>query len=417
MTVNINPPNFSGLAAAASNNTGNVNLPVPGALGLKGLELGLDQENARRQAMLEMMRQRQQSELVLQQQGLLSRRFEQDPRQMLLRQQDPRQLQRGPAQPNPVKEAENQFLESSKMDMAKLLNEGKDSIKEKGSFAAYAKLAMDKAKTPEEANQIRTEILKEALTKKYIDKEEAVFAAKLPISQFKDRLSYKIMQYGVVHEYNAMADKSKKEEVGVSGLTAPTKTKAQQDISSADENIRALKNLYDNVPEKFFGISALGQKLTKAQEIGKNIPIVGSLIEPSAEAKESLKQYSKFNADVQHLALTIIKQLSGVQYSDKQLEFLKEILPDIGVFQTRPELKGRAESLIDYFNYVKRSRKELLSSGVKLTPEEYETQLLDKMEKYPEEDDLFTKYRNDPRYKDASDEDIKEGLKRMRSKQ
>jgi hypothetical protein len=76
------------------------------------------------------------------------------------------------------KKADN-AVNAQKAEWVKLLAEKKEAIHEKGAFAAYGLMAMNGAKTPEEGNTARNEIVKEALAKGFMSKEQDDMISKL----------------------------------------------------------------------------------------------------------------------------------------------------------------------------------------------------------------------------------------------
>ncbi len=68
---------------------------------------------------------------------------------------------------------------------------------------------------------------------------------------------------------------------------------------------------------------------------------------------------------VKNLSMNIIKDLSGLSYTDKQLEFMNDIVPQIGKLATRSQFEGRAENLRRFFSQVKKYNEEILAEGIK----------------------------------------------------
>ncbi len=457
MALQINAPDFGALNRVAGN-SGNLNLPIPGALGLQALQTSNAAQNAaldrqsRDQAILQSQGLQQQQ---LAQQGLLASQQNQLAQQKMAQQGsqfdvsaalDRDKLAAGIGQQDRMFGLEQQkqglaeqelAMKGQAMEMAKLADLTKAQIHEKGAFASYARLAIGQAKTPEEANQMRNEILKDAVNSKHISLEEAKAAAQMPLSQFKNSLDYKIMQYGAVNDFKDMmaATKPAADKTGThiefnadgsirsiaQDAAAPVKAQAQKDIMFADDNISELKNMYKNVPDGFFGASALGQPVTWAREWAEKAPIVGKMLGPSKESKDSLEAYSSLQGQSNNMAMNVIKQLSGVQYSDKQLEFMNQILPQIGPGAVKSQFEGRSKNLLRFFDIIKKERQDLLKSGVDVNSAEYKDNLLSKMQTTSSaltgSQGQFEQYRNDPRYNEWSDEKIKKGIAALQGAQ
>jgi len=382
--LDISPANLSGLAALASRGDTNLNLPVPGELGLKALQLNMQQDQAKKEELYKLLALQQQARSQ-DYQTLASSRGSgggssypqsipnvEELKQQLAALNQP-QLNQTQQQANP----QQKVLESLQKEMTKLLDEDDASTKEKGEFALQFKNMLDQASTPEEAHQIRNEGLKIARANKYLTSEEVDAASKLPLSQFKRGLEFKAMQYGLANKYKDSQKGTEEVSPDTSELSAATKTQAQKDIVMSEDNIRQLEDLFSQVPDNFFGASSLGQQATKAQEWGENIPGIGKFVSPSKEAKADLKKYSSFQGKAEGLSLQIIKQLSGVAYTDAQLEYLKSILPSIGASTTKSQFEGRSQALFDWFNGIKEHRQNLLKNKIPLGSKEYNKQMKD----------------------------------------
>lgn len=325
MAIQVNDPNLSGLTAIAGHGPGNFSIAPTGALGLQALQQRNTQENALRQAQFERMQLQQQGGLQLGQQGILRDQMQQ---QGLLAQQQQGLDQQKMAQQDAQfgqslgadkeklyatlgqrdKEVDSEqyktnvqaAMKTQEMQMKQLLEEKKETIKEKGAFASYGLLAMKGAKTPEEAQQIRNEIIKEAISKGHISKEEAQGSLKLPISEFQNGLMYKVMQYGAADEYKKMND-ANKPTIDKSGMhmefnpdgslasysqdpTLAAKTKAQETINDRSQALAKLGEMKSGFDPKLFTNLNQGKMwIAKKAERNKDIPIIGDVLESAAQ--------------------------------------------------------------------------------------------------------------------------------------
>ncbi len=421
MTLNINPPNFSGMPSAG----GVGNLANPGALGLQALQLSQEEQASLRDAAIKQaMLQQQANEAAgqqfnqrqqIQQQGLLGQK-ELDYKNRVLAQQGllgqgelglkqqelqgeleyKNQLlgQQGQlGQQEQATKQQNLMVEAAKLELDKLKEEKKETLQEKGAFAVSARMAMDQVKTPEEANILRNEIINEAATKKYISPEEVKTASTLPLSQFKSLLDYKIVQYDAAKDYKTMKDEDKKSspsgqtiikrpdgtEIVLNDPTKPIEGQFQKELVSAEDNLKEIKSLYENVPEEFFGAKALKPTVTAVREWAEGIPGIGGLVAPSEEDKAQLEKFSSFQAQSKRLALDTIRQISGLAYTDAQFDFLKDVIPEIGSGEVKSVFDGKAKNLIRYLEQIKSYRKDLLKDGIDVGTPQYEEKMVNKM--------------------------------------
>ena len=415
MAINIQQPNYSGLVAIAGKSAP-LNIAPTGALGLQALQQRQSNEAAIRSAALQKMQLQQQGQL-----GLLSNRTQnramdiqaaQAQNEMALKSrqlgmqgsqfQEELGFKRDQlSQQGDIAESEidvrNRALaeKMAEAQMKELSNMKKEDLKERGAFASYGLLAMNGAKSPEEANQYRVEFLKEAGEKGFMTAEELKVASKLPLSQFQNALKYKIMQFGQVKEYKDMlAAQTPKEDKksGINTITLPDGTQIttstptskvtgdlQKDLVFAEDNLNQLKQVINSVPSNFFGASALKQDATTIREWAQGIPGVGSIVGPSEKDKGELEDFSKVQGKIKNLAMTTIKQLSGLSYTDKQLEFMNDIVPQVGRGAVESVFKGKSKNLLEFYEQVKKGRQELLKDGIDLNHPEYEEKMLAKM--------------------------------------
>lgn len=388
--INPNPGNFSGLAAVAGRNTGGLGLKVPGSGLLEWKKLA----NQKNQAVA--------GRLTNFGKGLLGQdeqNQEMDLKERAMALQEGRAgdqaglAERGMALQERGQE-HNIAKEEQRAEMSGLIKQEETKIHEMGSFAAQARISMEDVPDPAEASALQQEIVSESVSNGYVTKEEGEQLSRLPVSRFKSALDFKIMQLGKVSEYQKMRPKQTKGKGGKSGdvtirrpdgtvvqisePTATVKTQSQKDITTAGDNIKELTDMYQNAPDEFFGAQALGQNATMAREWAAGVPGLSG-IDASPEQKQQLEKYSGFIGQSEMNAMTVIKQLSGVQYSDKQLEFLRSILPSIGAGTTKSQFNGRAKNLLRFFDDVKESREQLLKNGYDLGSPEYEEKMLSSM--------------------------------------
>ena len=387
MGLDISPANFSGLAALAGGGGGNLNLPNnAGAMGLQALQLQMAQEEARKNQQLKLLQLQQQAQTqdygTLAASGQGSGGYSRAMPDISQLKQQLAALNQGQQQQDvsgqqPQADPRQQAMDALKKQMTKLLDEDDESVAEKAAFATYANDVMKKATTPEEAQAIRKEILSIARDKKYMNYDEIEYASKLPLSRFSAELQIKAMQYEMVKgakgKYSKKSEEEDSADPNVSDLTKTTTDKMQEDLIQSDDNIRQLKELVENVPDNYFGAAALGQDITAGKAWLGSVPGIGKYLDASPKDKEDLKKFGKFHSKAESLSLQIIKQLSGLAYTDDQLEYLKSILPTIGKGTTRPTFDGRSTALFEWFDGIKAKRQELLAKGITLEskPEEY----------------------------------------------
>lgn len=413
MALDLQSPNFSGTAAIAGRGISNLGLESAGALGLQAVQMLKQEEAAKRQAALEQMRIGQEGGLALAQQGIA--------RQGLLQQQD--QFDREQARQQAVMAQQgSQFqddmnfkrtgldqvdaqkkaeldLEKQKFmmvkqqqEMAKLVDEKAEKLHEKGAFASYGLLAMNQAKTPEEAQALRMEILKEAKDKGFVDDAEYKNASKASISMFKNMLGYKVMQTGMAKEYQDMLPKPVKGQQAGSSIqfdsngniasinVAPTlanTTKAEETLNDRSQALLKLGEMQKNFnPEYFTKLSQAKNWVSKQAEVNKGIPAVGTGFDKAAEyltgkkAEERSADIQKFtdymNSVEQFFNQTYKQPMTGAAVGEDELKKLRAGY--LSGDMSASEAKGALDQLVRKYVGEVEFNKNFLRKGADISP-------------------------------------------------
>ncbi len=447
MAIDIQAPNLSGLTAIAGKSAP-LNLAPTGALGLQALQqrqandaslranalanmqlsqqgrIAQGSQNLQRQA-LDLQAQQQnrqgllaQSELGMKQQqlGMQDAQFQDELglKEKQLGQRNLEQIQDVDLKHRILAER------TAKNQMAKLKEEKKETIQEKGAFASYGLLAMKDAKTSEEAQQIRTEILKEAESKQYMTPEEIKGAMQLPISQFQNGLKYKVMQFGQVKEYKEMlaAQTPKSTSSGTQieydaegnvsainiGPTQAAKTKAEGVVNDRSQALLKLGELQKNFDPSYFTNLTQGKNwVSKQAEVNKGIPLVGTALDKAAEystgkkGEERAKDIQKFtdyaNSVEQFFNQTYKQPMTGAAVGEEELKKLRSGY--LSGDMSASEYKGALDQLIRKYTGEEEFNKNFLKKGVDVST------------------DIVSQYQQMPQYKDWSKEKIERAIKLM----
>lgn len=431
MALDIQPPNFGGMIALAGRNPGNLNLTVPGALGLQALQLNREQEASLRQYTLQQQQLRQQAEAALRQHVLQGQQLQQQgslgqgeldlkqqnlnqqgllgqgdlnlrkialEQQGLLGQGELAHKQQMAQQQNQIESAYKQgdldlrkqalIQDQQAKELAKLLDQDKKLIKEKGAFAAYGLMSMKGAKTPEEANSTRVEILKEALAKEYISKEEAEVARKQPLTQFTNGLQYEVLKYGAVSNYKEMMDteKNKTAAVGtqiefnpdgsISSIsqdpTASMKTETQKELKAREIGLQQLSSIRDKFdPSAFTYKGKADRRISAIAELSKGIPGLEQATEFTAnkitgkdaeERGKSLETATAYLNSVEQFFNTYRKDITGAAAAEKEIERLRKSF--INGDLSSSQFKGALDQLLIKYTSEAEFNKYVLNTGL-----------------------------------------------------
>lgn len=443
MPLQYQAPNFSGAAALAGRGGGNLNIEAPGRLGLATLQSRQQAEEAQRRDALKLMQLRQQGELGLRQQGIDRQRLEQQKlqQQSLLGQQQTQMTLGARAQQDKlgferdklgqIKAMEQAKLQQKKQqeamerEMAQLADMKKSQIKERGAFASYARLALEDAKTPEEAQQLKTAILNEAVQKKLMPAAEAEQAAKMSITQFKHALGLKIMQYGAVKDFKAMQpddEQSGSTEVILSDGTvirstaepsAPVETEHQKQIGSALLQLDQLEKIGESYADEYLTWagetkSAYGRVSSKSPEFVKK------LLPGSEEAEKFRGKRASFIQGINRFFSAWVKEMTGVQFGMKELAMRKKEV--INEEDDPAAFKAKYNALIDDMKRATMIRQELLQKGIPINSKKFNQEFQERMhpivEKEPKRSEAAQGLQQHLKAQGFSDEEINAEIER-----
>ncbi len=414
MAIDIQQPNYSGLVAIAGKNAP-LNLQPTGALGLQALQQQQANQASLRSDAMGRMQLAQQGQLGLlsnrtqnramdlqqqqqNRQGLLAQANQNLDQQKLAQQGNQFQSELGLKQQQMAmqglehkdqQDLKNRILaeQTAKDQMTKLMSEGKQAVHEKGAFASYGLLAMSGAKTPEEAAQIKAEILKEAADKKYMTAEELKAASQMPISQFQNGLKYKVMQFGQVKEYKDMMDAQQpaKSANGLSVIqhadgsteitstpTQSTKSEIQKDIKNTEKamtQIGKLKNDYN--PDYFTYKGQADAYISKEAEKSKGTPGLESVSNLAAkvltgkspeERADFIEKRSKYMNNIEQVFNTYKKEITGAAAGEREIEMLRKSF--LNGDMAPSEFQGAMEQVVSKYKSEADINKNVLNKGI-----------------------------------------------------
>ena len=423
--INIPQPNLGALASVAGRGG---NLSNLGGLGLQAIQqLQAAQQNQQRLA-LEKMRLQDASGLgllannranrALDQQKYLTERA-QDLQGRGLLQQERQMAQRGDQFQQGLDFKREQLaqqgalgagqldLEKQKLaavaqqkELARLLDEKKETIEQKKNFTGYAMYAIQNAKTPEEKQMLRQEILKEAESKGYLSKEKKRKYSQMPLSQFERQIQMDGMALGAVDDYKKMMDAQLKPEskggkkiydpetgklIFSSEPTSTNTTRIQEDISEGDKKLQVIRRIKKKIKKEFLTYKGqVGANLAAKAEKASNIPIIGSALDSAAgyvtgknkeERSKFLQSKQNFANEIGQMFMAYKKEITGVAARPEEVEDLKQIM--INEDMSESEIIGAMNQLIEKSMSEQEASKKTLRQGIDispkiLTPEQYQ---------------------------------------------
>ena len=403
MTIQINPVDFRGFSLGG---VGTPQLPNVGALGLQAAQMGMSEQASLRDTAIRQAQLRQADEMALRQNMLDRAKLAQQGQQFnkslnldkrklgILEQQEKtdqlyKQQQLGLSQQQfglaerelgfKEQQAQKQMaFEQMKMGVEQLSSQKKEDLNNIGAFAAQAQIALGQETDPTRANLLRNELTDQAVELGIVPKDQAKQLKRLSLSQFKQATGLLAFQAGKAKEIQAL---TKEQKGDVSFTVAPDGTvnysskpttsntsKLQEGISEADEGLTQVKK-YLNPPDDYFGLASTKHSaLTKGREMLKVIPGM----EPSKEDKEKLKEFTEYNANAKLMIMKTAKAMAGSRFSDTDLAMIEQIMPQVGMGNTRPEYEAKSKMIEEFLTSLKQSKQKILSNGYSLGTPEYD---------------------------------------------
>lgn len=448
MALQIDPVNFSGLAAIAGRGAGALNITAPGEMGLKSLQMIMQDKQAKNQlkvqAALDMAKIRSQDEQALRQAGIQRQQLEQQqqqfnqgqaadrsalglkasllPQQQMLQQQQAMQQQANSDRTyglaaqnqgfNQQQAQQKSMQELMKQQAVELSNKKKEDLDKMGSFAVQASTSMDKVTDPQVARATQLEIINDAVANKFISKEDGTAMSNMPISSFKNFLGTQVSLTNKAADLKAMRGDNKDVtlKVGPNGeieyhtLGKKETDQTEKDLNIVNKNIEELKQLR-NIPDRYFGAQSLVEQGGTFIKEWAGLPV-------SKEEKEDRLKYKSAVATSKRLALDTIKELSGLAYTDTQFAFLQDVLPSIDAWSTPTDFKAKSIALEGYLNRSKGIKEKLLAQGMEIGTKRYEEaakqELISRMAPPPEDPAMMNYYKQ--KYPNWSEDKIRRAI-------
>lgn len=394
MAINTNPLNTSGLASYAGSRIGNLGLDIQPDFG--GMRIQAQERMANQKNALARQQMMQQQGLARQKMDMARQKMAAD-QQMKERQMEYAQMM-GMEKLKMQKEAtaEKQAMFQQKLDEQSKKEAEQLDEKTISKKAGAAQMLILSPEINADNDKVK-EFMKPLVKQGVFSQEEAEQIVSMDPDSRITAAKAQLAISGKALQFSKALGKDKKGKASTD-LTAPVKTQAQKAVISAEENIGALDDLEKTFQEDFLGAGGATKKAVYgAQDWLGTLPVVGESLKPGQEGKDWLKNYSGFISKTQNLAMTIIKQLSGVQYSDKQLEFLQTIVPQA---KDSPEMfKGKLKGLKEKMGQLQGVNEQLLEQGIKAGSKEYKQQWLEKAKSIMTGGSTSTK--QEPQYDEA----------------
>jgi hypothetical protein len=383
--ININPGNFGALAALAGRDTGHLNIPVPASRQnfMQGLSGGLG-------AMMDRMGQKERLQASKDESGS---RLALAEKEMAMKQSA---MDRNFNADQAQREFENKRAEKmdqyryAELDMRRKMLMSPDDVRTRTTAAAKFLDEVQKAETPEQKKAIIQTNLNRLKDSGIIDNKEYDVLRDASPEIVQKHLTTeiitndKLLSNGLIKggKYSQSTGGGKKGTGATGGvantavpegnlpITSKTADKAQEDEVNIDENITALNNLNAQYKKDYLGAGGQGKSaVLAARDYASTAPIIGDKVALGPEDKEWLQNRSNFASSSQELSMKIIKQLSGLSYTDKQLEFLRQITPNES--DSPSVFEGKMQGMQQRLTALKGIKDELLQKGIKIGTSEY----------------------------------------------
>jgi antitoxin component HigA of HigAB toxin-antitoxin module len=143
-----------------------------------------------------------------------------------------------------------------------------------------------------------------------------------------------------------------------SQATSANVTKNQQEYQDATNALKELEPYLDP-PEDMFGLAAGKHSVTQVREIAKIIPGISA----NEKDVDAMALYNKFNANASLQIMKTAKTLAGARFSDADLTMIKQIMPQVGVFNTKADYMAKMDLIRNFLKQTEKTRAEILATG------------------------------------------------------
>jgi len=423
MSIDVQPPNYSGLVALAGKSAA-LNLQPTGALGLQALQQqqandAALRQNAMQQAQLQQAgqlgllanqtQQQGQAQQAQYQQGLLADQQQKNvsgaaqAAATLQQTANNNQSKLGMDLLNYQQTGQNQqatqtiaeqknILDAHKQMMDQINKDSATELSQKGAFASYLLVASKNAATPDAANQVRTDGLKEAVSKGYMTQAQADASAAMPMSQFNGVMGSYIVAAGQGADFKAqqaatnpttaagtteVRDPTTGNVVYRSTTTPATQTELEKKSISQGQMLNTLNNLTGDYREKYFTqYGKFSKGMSETADTYKDAPYgIGTAMDMIAQAttgmnKPQREQYITDSTQYLHSAgqmfQSYIQQLAGSRVSQDRIDAFERLFANPSMSPV--EYRAGMEQLIRDIGKEKGMTDEEIRKGLNTTP-------------------------------------------------
>ena len=154
----------------------------------------------------------------------------------------------------------------------------------------------------------------------------------------------------------------------------PAENDLQKDMTTMQDQLQQMEGIAKNYKKEFSGLGGVVKS-----GIGAAASWLGiEEVDPSLKgAAEFTKKRSEWAAQVNYMKMQTIKALSGVQYSDKQLQFMDKITPS--ETDSASVFEGKTRALTNYIRESYKMKAVLLKEGYQLSTPKFNEEFNDRL--------------------------------------
>lgn len=379
MALDLQAPNFSGLAALAGTRVGGLGLAVPRsnlATGLaSGMNAGMDRADRRSQMAAQQalaqqelgMKQAQNQQMMDYRNRALDMQGQMQGRQMEM---DERRLQQQERIAGIKEMNETLKLRAAETD---------ERLNRRGALASSFIVGYKQAQSPEEQDKIKTEMLGHALELGVIDDDEYQKLDKLSPQSLYNKSLIDLMVTDKAKDLKSLMGGP----MGSGALSGdrqepakPTVNEQQKDIASGLQTIKRLEKIGEDYQHDYLTWggklkSVYGNTTSGAPEMLKN------LFYGQEEAEKFAEGRTAFAAELNQMVAAYVKSMSGVAYGMKELEMHKQSLVNSG--DSPAEFRGKFKMMMDVMRNSMNIRQELLKEGIPVNSDKFNKEYENRM--------------------------------------
>lgn len=362
MALDLQPPNFSALAALAGTRVGGLGLAVPKTTGWQGLNEGLQAGMARGDK-----KDAQAQEMQLNQQKLAQQQSQFNASQGL--DQQKMDVLKQNADTQAKKEEHESAVKEMQAQLKSRVDQDKEQLNKRGALASAYIVGYKQAQSPEDQAKVKEEMLGHAHNSGIIDDTEFTKLDKLDPKALYSQSLIDLMVTNKASELKALM--GGKENEGAlagdrAGATTATKTELQKGEVNVLDRMRQVEQIGNKYADSY--LTTGGAVKGFAGEMSSKLGLAGK-VPGAAGAEEFLTKKSEFTTTINKMFSNYVHDMTGAGMGMQEFDRRKQEM--INASDSPAEFKGKLKALLTDMTKGLELKQEFQKKGIPLNSPEF----------------------------------------------